>query len=297
MASTKWSRPDPTSKDGTSASRGSIALIVIGSVGVVALVLALVVFGGRALSGGSSGEAGQSSPLTFTPEDGSAAAEVEKLREQDSAPALDATSMLDGETTGLPAMHQQQALAFGQVVASLSPGTVLSADKPEGLSWANFGAFQMLPVSPQTGPSKMNGHCTSGFARTIAGAAVAVVQLGQRATHFKECSKPAGMPEGSDDDYWRVLRPSLADGGVTSPQAAKMLAGIGRVAFSPQSGPLERVDIEIIQFVPGSGQSALAMPMVVRWKNGDWKLVEERSQFAVGNSEGAVPTAWTSWIK
>lgn len=299
MANTNWaSRPDATSKDGSRASRGSIALIVIGAVAAVALVLALVVFGGRAISGDDvPGDAGKSSPMTFTPSDGSAAAEVEKLRGMDSPPPMDATSGLDIESTGLPAMHQQQALAYGQVVAALSPGAVLSADKPEGLQWKPFGSFQWLPVSAQTGPTKMDGHCTSGFARTIAGAAVAAAQLGQRAITFKECSKPAGLPVGSDDEYWRVLRPSLSDGGVTSPQAAKMPAGIGKVAFSPESGPLERVDIELIQFTPGSGTTARSLPLVLRWKNGDWQLAQERSQFEQGNGEGSVPTAWTSWIK
>lgn len=176
---------------------------------------------------------------------------------------------------------------------------------PAGVMWQKVQNFPM-PFSTSDGPSKVDGALATGFAQTPQGAALAGIQLINRAQSsyaggvaVLERGSVAATPEIEAELAANLARARQAvDDGRTGPVGAPL---IGQEAYrlkywSP--------DYAVIEYAAPNraGNGWTTAPLEVVWHDGDWKLklTDRATAEASGRGlteVGSTPTlaGWTRW--
>ncbi|MGZ0145354.1 hypothetical protein [Rhodococcus qingshengii] len=169
---------------------------------------------------------------------------------------------------------------------------------PAGVMWQKVQKFP-LPFSTSDGPSKVDGALATGFTQTPQGAALAGLQLINRA-QSSYAGGAAVLERGSVADS-----PELEAERITNLAAAKQSVADGRTGavgapFIRQEAYRLKYwspDYAVIEYAGNnvSGNGWTTAPLEVVWHEGDWKL--KLTDHPNSDKVGSTPTlaGWTRW--
>ena len=175
-------------------------------------------------------------------------------------------------TTASPGRSDGAPAATRRALPGSAP-TAVPTTAPAGVRWRLLGSFA-LPYSASAGPVQVS-DTASGYARTPVGALIASAQLLGRGTGpdpseaAVERTITQQFVAGPDRD--RLLAHFKADPGTDTEAAATNQIGAFQVgAYSPDSAT-----VSIAVRLPSSttAQSYRVATVVVRWVDGDWRMV------------------------
>ncbi|MBT1634680.1 hypothetical protein [Clavibacter michiganensis] len=212
----------------------------------IAAFLALVLVGGG-IAAATGAFSGGGTPVAAPTSDTTSASEA--------APSPSASTLPDGAASvcGLPGYEETSSL-----------------DTAPTARWEIIGTMAAPRDTTATGPGKTedDGRFTTCFAHTAAGALFASINFTAVSTDARNFPRLYELlADGAAKDQAKAAGPTAKSQGTTSGSRAQ----VSGFKIDRYSGDEATVDLALSY--SGNDPQLISMPVVVRWEQGDWKVV------------------------
>jgi hypothetical protein len=149
-----------------------------------------------------------------------------------------------------------------------SGGDALPESAPKDISWHTLGIAR-VPVSGSAGPTRTTGSLRWCFAHTPIGAVLAATVIPSRmsGSDWRAVARQQ-VVAGHGRDLFSIQRQTVAD--IDSAEQAGNTAVASYAGFSVTSYTADAANVRLLL---RTGQGYAATAVLVRWSNGDWKVV------------------------